>query len=92
MNNKNPKTFEYFYNLLCFISLYIDNQRDIKFIDDQLNTYIKKMQDINQDLKLSETDSRFGNLILDLESIIDTKTGFDNIIIEYKDFIINFNE
>lgn len=85
------KVFEYYYYLLCFINLYIDNQRNVQFIDEKLMGFVKKMTDIAVENKFSDFDKKYQDLFLDLESVVVTKTGFDNIIIEYKDFIESFS-
>lgn len=88
---KKEKIYEYFYYLLCYINLYIDNERNIKDIDGELIAYINKMVEVSSQNNLDEVDKRFQNLYLDLESIINTKLGFREMMIEYKDFIESFN-
>lgn len=87
---KKAKIFEYFHYLLCLINTYSENQRDIKNIDEILRNYSEKMLKISSENKLPEIDIKFSTLIYDIDSMIITKVGFDNLIFEYKDFIESF--
>lgn len=86
----NDKIYEYFFYLLCYINLYIDNKRDVRDIDEKLMNFVNRMIDVAIENKLFDLDKRFGDLYLDLESIVTTKTGFDDMMIEYKDFIESY--
>ncbi len=89
MIKKENNIDKYFYNFCCYL---IVNNLDgyLNYETEQKRgNYINNMLELSRS-SLNNIDERFGKMALDLENSLVTKTEINSELIEYKDFILSF--